>query len=329
MRANKYDGVCAECRVEVSSGDGLLIGVAGSRRTICTDCTPVAPPRGDHAGWHRAALASLDFETTGIDPMSDRVLSYALLGDRGDDVYGLIDAGVEIPPASAAVHGLTAEELAGAPAPVDAIAEIAAWVADLVERGVGLVVFNAAYDLTMLRAEIDRWDLVQPAWERLLVVDPYVIDWGIEGGELGPRRLADVAEYYGVVLDNAHDATADALAARDIAYEIGARHPDVAAGSLERLMDRQRDWFAGRAQEWNAYARTRGRSLDDPHGWPLARRVPAWQVLAHALLRRYRRGLQRWGFTHVVRRRSRRARPGHGARRAPAPLEASQGPDVQ
>jgi DNA polymerase-3 subunit epsilon len=294
VRANKYDTVCAECRTEVTSGDGLLIGVAGSRRTVCTDCTPVAPSRGDHPGWHRTALASLDFETTGIDPTSDRVLSYALLGDRGDDVYGLIDAGVEIPAASAAVHGLTAAELAGSPGPVDAIARIAAWVGDLVERRVGLVVFNAAYDLTMLRAEIDRWGLTQPAWDRLLVVDPYVVDWGIQRGELGPRRLSDVADYYGVVLDNAHDATADALAARDIAYEMGARHPDVAAGSLERLMGRQREWFARRAEEWNTYARTAGRTLDDPRGWPLARPVPAWRRRLDAALQRFRRHRARW-----------------------------------
>ena len=294
MRANKYDGVCAQCRTEVTSGDGLLIGVAGSRRTICTDCTPVAPPRGDHAGWHRAALASLDFETTGVDPASDRVLSYALLGDRGDDVYGLIDAGVEIPAASAAVHGLTAQELAGAPAPVEAIARIAAWVADLVERRIGLVVFNAAYDLTMLRAEIDRWGLEQPDWARLLVVDPYVVDWGIQRGELGPRRLSDVAEYYGIVLDNAHDATADALAARDIAHEMGARHPEIAAGTLEQLMIRQRAWFAERAEDWNAYARRADRRLDDPCGWPLARPSTLWRRLVGAWQRRYHRVVRRW-----------------------------------
>lgn len=289
MRANKYDGACAECGVDVTSGAGLLIGVPGSRRTICTDCTPVAPARADHAGWHHTALASLDFETTGVDPWSDRVLSYALLGDRGDDVYGLIDAGVDIPAASAAVHGLTAEELAGAPAPLDAIARIAAWVDDLVARRVGLVVFNAAYDLTMLRAEIDRWGLTQPDWEQLVVVDPYVIDWGIERGELGPRRLTDVAGYYGVALDNAHDATADARAARDIAHEMGARHPEIADGTLEQLMDRQRGWFAGRAEEWNSYARTAGRDLDDPHGWPLARPTTAWRRLKTAVLRRARR----------------------------------------
>lgn len=271
MRANRYAGVCAECGTDVEREAGQLIGVPGSWRTICLSCSPTPPPRGDHPGWHHVALASLDFETTGIDPLTDRVLSYALLGDRGVDVSGLIDAGVEIPVASAAVHGLTAEVLAGAPSPFDAITGVVAWVQDLVDRGVGLVVFNAAYDLTMLRAEADRHGVAQPDWARLLVVDPYVIDWGIERGGLGPRRLSDVSAYYSVTLDNAHDATADARAAREIAYEIGRRHPSVAAGTLGDLMERQGAWFAGRADDWNAYARTAGRTLDDPQGWPLAR----------------------------------------------------------
>ncbi|NRQ48534.1 exonuclease domain-containing protein [Aeromicrobium stalagmiti] len=271
MRVNKYAGRCAECGASVAVEAGQLIGAPGSWRTICLTCSPTPPPRGDHGGWHELALASLDFETTGVDPLTDRVLSFALLDDRGRDFCGLIDPAVPIPAASAAVHGLTAEALAGAPAPVDAIAEVVAWVQDLVDRGIGLVVFNAAYDLTMLRAEAERWGLAQPDWSRLLVVDPYVVDWGIERGGLGPRRLTDVATYYGVTLDNAHDATADARAAREIAHEIGRRHPDIAAGSLEQLMDRQRAWYADRAEDWNRYAATVGRTLDDPAGWPLQR----------------------------------------------------------
>lgn len=271
MRSNKYAGACAACSTVVAIAAGRLIGGPGRWSTLCLSCSPTPPPRGDHPGWHHTSLASLDFETTGVNPATDRVLSFALLDDRGRDFSGLIDPGVPIPPASAAVHGLTAETLAGAPAPAEAIAEIVDWVQDLVERGVGLVVFNATFDLTMLRAEAERCGVAQPDWDRLLVVDPYVIDWGIERGGLGPRRLADVAAYYGVPLDNAHEAAADAWAAREVAHEIGRRHPDVAAGTLDDLMRRQHAWHADRAEDWNRYARTAGRDLDDPLGWPLQR----------------------------------------------------------
>lgn len=270
MRVNKYAGVCIVCGVVVAIAAGQLIGRPGAWRTLCAGCSPKPPPRGDHDGWHRTPLASLDFETTGVDPQHDRVLSYALLGDDGHDVCGLINPGISIPPQSAQVHGLTAETLADAPPPEVGLALVIDWVQAVIDRGAGLVVFNAAYDLTMLRAEATRWCLSQPDWDRLLVVDPYVIDWGIERGGLGPRRLTDVAAYYEVTLDNAHDAAADAWAARNVACEIGTRHPGVGMNSLAELMHRQRGWYADRAEDWNAYARKVGRSLDDPTGWPLS-----------------------------------------------------------
>ena len=240
------------------------------RRLRRTPAAPRPPDRGNHDGWHRVPLASLDFETTGIDPHHDRVLSYALLDETGFEVTGLVDPGVPIPAASAEVHGITAAMLADAPSSAEGLAVVVDWVQSLVERQVALVVFNAAYDLTMLRAEAARLELTQPDWSRLLVVDPFVVDWGIEHGALGQRRLIDVASYYDIPLDNAHDATCDARAARDVAVELGARHPQVGTSTLVELMASQRTWFADRAAEWNAYAAMKGRPLDDPDGWPLA-----------------------------------------------------------
>ena len=239
------------------------------RRLLRAPAAPRPPDRGDHDGWHRIPLASLDFETTGIDPHHDRVLSYALLDESGLEITGLVNPGVPIPAASAEVHGITEAMLADAPSSAEGLAVVVSWVQSLVERHVALVVFNAVYDLTMLQAEATRLGLTQPDWSRLLVVDPFVIDWGIERGALGQRRLIDVASYYGIPLDNAHDATCDARAARDVAVEIGARHPHVGTSTLADLMASQRVWFADRAAEWNAYAALKGRPLDDPDGWPL------------------------------------------------------------
>lgn len=240
------------------------------RRLLRTPAAPRPPERGDHDGWHRVPLASLDFETTGIDPHHDRVLSYALLDESGVEITGLVNPGVPIPPASAEVHGITEAMLADAPSSAEGLAVVVDWVQSLVERQVALVVFNAAYDLTMLQAEAARLGLTPPDWSRLLVVDPFVVDWGIERGALGQRRLVDVASYYGIPLHNAHDASCDARAARHVAIEIGARHPHVGTSTLAELMASQRTWFADRAAEWNAYAAAKGRPIDDPGGWPLA-----------------------------------------------------------
>ena len=223
---------------------------------------------GTHRGWFERPLAALDFEATGVDPHRDRVLSYALI-DPDHERESLVDAGVPIPQASAEVHGITARSLVGAPSSREAISVVADWVQSLIDRRVGLVVYNAAYDLTMLRSEAARHGIRQPQWDRLLVVDPYVIDWGIERTSKRQRRLVDVAEHYGVRLDNAHEALADARAARDIAVAMGARHPDAGACTLPELMLRQHMWHAERVDDWNAYAAAKGRELIDRLSWPM------------------------------------------------------------
>lgn len=269
MTTNKFRKQCEHCATWVEPGVGTIVGPHGGWKTYCANCRPAPPARGDHGGWHRLPLASLDFETTGVDPHHDRVVSYGLLDDIGGELVGLINPGVPIPAPAAAVHGFSDAQVVDAQSAAAGIAIVVDWVQGVIDRGAGLVVFNAAYDLTMLRAEAERHGVGQPDWERLFVVDPYVIDWGIERGRLGSRKLTDVCDYYSVPIDNAHDATCDARAARHVAVEMAARHHDIAAGTFADLVQRQRAWYASRAKDWNAYATRAGRSLDNPQGWPL------------------------------------------------------------
>lgn len=231
----------------------------------------VLPPREDPNAWYRQPLASLDFETTGIDPRADRILSFAALSDVGGDLMGMVNPGVPIPESSADIHGITASDLARAPMSAQALRPVLAWVHDLVQRRIGLVVYNASFDLTLLRAEAERHGLDQPDWDRLLVVDPFVIDWGVDRGRDGQRRLSDVASHYGVRLDKAHDAAHDARAAREIAIAMGTAYPEVVGSSLTMLMAQQRYWIAARTMDWNKRAHELGRGLTIPGlDWPFA-----------------------------------------------------------
>ncbi|MBA4607174.1 3'-5' exonuclease [Aeromicrobium sp. Marseille-Q0843] len=231
----------------------------------------VLPPREDPNAWYRQPLASLDFETTGIDPHKDRILSFAALSDVGGDLMGMVNPGVPIPESSADIHGITASDLARAPMSAQALRPVLAWVHDVIERRIGLVVYNASFDLTLLRAEAIRHDLDQPDWDRLLVVDPFVIDWGIDREREGQRRLADVAAHYGVRLDKAHDAAHDARAAREIAITMGQGFEKAIGSSLTMLMAQQRYWIAARTMDWNKRAHELGRGLTIPdRNWPFA-----------------------------------------------------------
>ena len=156
------------------------------------------------------------------------------------------------------------------PTSAEALSVVVDWVQVLIERGVGLVVFNAAYDLTMLRAEAGRHGLRQPDWDRLLVVDPLVVDWAIERGGLGPRRLVDVASYYGVPIEDAHDATVRCAGCARRRRRVGRAAP-AGRHALGRRPDGRAAPLVRRAGGRLERLRRTGRAPDsDPHGWPLA-----------------------------------------------------------
>ncbi len=173
-------------------------------------------------------LASLDTETTDKNPHQARVLDIALAlivpGRDLDLRTGLINPGVPIPAESTAVHGITDEQVqaTGKP-PVEVLDLFVADIASAVRAGFGLVVQNAAYDLTVLRYECDRHGL--PTIEDRIggpltcVVDPMVLDrYAIKyrkrvSEQQGARVLKTLAAVYGVPWDDtqAHGAAYDAL----------------------------------------------------------------------------------------------------------------------
>lgn len=135
--------------------------------------------------------------------------------------------------------------------------------------------YNAAFDLTLLSAELRRHSL--PSLRDRLggldpapVVDPYTIDRSVDRYRRGKRNLEAVCGEYGVPFDAAHDASADALAAARLARAIALRHPKVAALGPAELHRSQIEWYAEWAADFQAFLRRKG----DPDAvvdavWPL------------------------------------------------------------
>ena len=113
--------------------------------------------------------------------------------------------------------------------------EIASELAEQAAAGRPLVVMNAPFDLTLLDRELrrhrastlDHWFETKP----LRVLDPRVLDKHLDRYRKGRRTLTDLCAHYGVVLEGAHDAAADALASMDVVRAVGRRFP----ARLERL----------------------------------------------------------------------------------------------
>lgn len=239
-------------------------------------------------GWHRELLIGFDLETTGTDPREARIVTGAVIEVRGGGPAGrrewLADPGVEIPADAVAVHGISNERAAAEGEPADRVADaIADALTGYWKTGVPVVAYNAAFDLTLLSAELRRYGL--PSLSDRLggaepgpVVDPYTIDRWADRYRPGKRTLEAVCAEYGVVLDAAHDASADALAAARLAAAIAGRHSKVAALGPAELHRRQIEWHAAWAADFQDFLRRKG----DPDAvidgaWPLRR--PAGETI--------------------------------------------------
>ncbi|CAL9608439.1 3'-5' exonuclease [Streptomyces sp. NPDC058947] len=231
-------------------------------------------------GWHRELLIGFDLETTGTDPREARIVTAAVIEVRGGEPRGrrewLADPGVPIPEDAVAVHGISSERAAAEGRPADQVADALADVlTSYWKTGVPVVAYNAAFDLTLLSAELRRHGLpslrdrlggVDPA----PVIDPYTIDRRVDRYRRGKRNLEAVCAEYGIVLGSAHDALADALAAARLACAIAERHPKIAMLGPAALHHRQIEWYAEWAADFQNFLRGKGDATALVDGaWPL------------------------------------------------------------
>jgi DNA polymerase-3 subunit epsilon len=106
------------------------------------------PPRDRHV--------VVDVETTGLSPRhGHRVIEIGAVAlEEGvvvEEFTTLIDAGVPIPYAVQAIHGITDEMLEGSPKPEEALPQFHEFIGDS-----PLIAHNAAFEVTFLRHEFAR-----------------------------------------------------------------------------------------------------------------------------------------------------------------------------
>ncbi|MER7948110.1 3'-5' exonuclease [Streptomyces sp. NPDC096079] len=218
--------------------------------------------------WHGEPLVGFDLETTGTDPLEARIVTASIVGFHDGRVVRqrdwLADPGIRIPEQASAIHGISSERAAAEGRPVREVAdEIAETLTGYWNQGVPVVAYNASFDLTLLAAELRRHGL--PSLEERLggtaigpVVDPYTIDRAVDRYRRGKRNLEAVCGEYGVVLEAAHQAAADALAAVRVAVAIAERHPQVAALAPAELHERQIGWYRAWAENFQDFLRRKG-----------------------------------------------------------------------
>ncbi|THA82769.1 exonuclease domain-containing protein [Streptomyces sp. A0592] len=230
---------------------------------------------------------AFDTETTGPDPLQDRIVTAALVahgGGRPDKVMSwLINPGIPIPAEATEIHGIDDAKAATGAAPADALDDIADILAKALAYGMPVIAFNLSFDWTVLARDMERHRL-PTLGERLPegtippLLDPHVIDKQFDRyvkGQ-GQRKLKPTAERYGVELTDWHSAEADALAALLITEAQFAKFPLLGDHSPASLFTQQKRWRADQQAGLQQWFRTKATPEQggDPNkvidgSWPL------------------------------------------------------------
>lgn len=168
------------------------------------------------------------------------------------------------------MHGVTTERarVEGGPA-TEVTAGVVRALRALLDRGIPVVAYNASFDFSLLAAECRRHG-IPPIDHPSPVIDPLVIDKAYDRYRRGKRTLEIVAEHYAVPLDDAHDASADAVAAGRVAFALARTFslPE----SADQLHTQQISWARAQAASLTEYFIRIGRIAPDDAidgSWPL------------------------------------------------------------
>jgi DNA polymerase III subunit epsilon len=227
-------------------------------------------------------MCAFDIESTSVDVESARIVTACVAHVDGSGLIPpqsenwLINPGCEIPEEAAAIHGITTEharEHGEVPGP--ALNEISGELVRSARAGLPIVAFNAPYDLTVIDRETRRHNL-EPFTEQFpyaaTVIDPFVLDKHLDPYRRGSRKLTAVCEHYGIRLDGAHDAAADAIAAARLAWKLAMVYPQLSAMTLPDLHEMQVKAKAGQAASFQDYLHKQGKTEIIDGSWP----IKAW-----------------------------------------------------
>ena len=204
---------------------GNVVEKSQALHAIATNTVPKAEPTFDHAHrlaaitWARAVAMMdpvfLDTETTGTGE-GDVVVQIGVC-----DLHGavLLDSlvhnhGIPISEKAQETHGISEDMLASAPT----FGEVWETLQPILAHRT-VVIYNSVFDTRLLTQTAHHHELVMPMVRAHCLMRQYALFHGMtkpSTGEFVNQRLERACEQLGVTLGNAHNALADAEAARRV-----------------------------------------------------------------------------------------------------------------
>ena len=194
--------------------------------------------------WREASYAVLDFETTGLDPARDHVLSYGVVPIEHGRVriegalYRVVHPPIPVPAESIRVHGIRPVELTTAPS----LDEVAHELLDALE-GRTLVAHAAMIELAFLGRLQKHGRRIRQAIDVIdLAAELAARDHDVP--RVPSARLADLAAGFGIPVARTHHALGDALTTAQLFLVLATRLELLGAGRLRELAGAGRSQFA-------------------------------------------------------------------------------------
>ncbi|MGH2657963.1 MAG: 3'-5' exonuclease [Actinomycetota bacterium] len=196
--------------------------------------------------WRNVSFASVDVETTGLDPTRDAIVSFGVVpveaGRARLDaaVYRVARPDVELSGRSVTVHGIRPVDLDEAPSLSEEVEDLRQAL-----QGRVILAWTAWVEAHFLGRALGG----RPRrWEREIIDVRRVVSWldALEGR--GRRRvdgeeLVDTAERFGVPVEDAHHALSDALMTAQLFLVVATRLETMGRGRLRSLIRGSRPTF--------------------------------------------------------------------------------------
>lgn len=232
--------------------------------------------------WHNKRLIGFDVETTGLDMDKDQIISAAIVlvgDDKLQENYDfLIKPTIEVPDEAIKLHGISRKEIASGQDPVSGIEEINQVLAQEMNLGGTLIIFNSVFDLTILLRQSKELGLTPLTklvdQDKFRIVDPLVIDRAANKNRPGRRNLQTLCRHYGARFDfdNAHTADADAIAAARLAWKMAEIYPEIQI-DRETLFNKQVGSALKQGEDLKKHFESQGRDVFVSLEWPYRKDV--------------------------------------------------------
>ncbi|MEI6790649.1 MAG: 3'-5' exonuclease [Myxococcaceae bacterium] len=206
---------------------------------------------GSNSLWTELPFLVIDTETTGLDANQNRVIEIAwvLFEGRKEVASEARFCAIPelVPEEITGITGISNSMLEGQPVFAE---HIDAFLA-AASRAAFVVAYNANFDRLFIEAEFARVGKTMPVFTW---VDPCVYIREFDRYQKG-KKLSDAASRWGVSLQGAHRALADAKAAGHLLIKL---MPHLKASSLSELISLQNNWQQDQERQYKAYAARKG-----------------------------------------------------------------------